>query len=649
MSSAQSAASAAFKGITQPNPKRPNKPSLRLLIDQSGSRASLAAAQTSQQRSQAKLTSQNKPARPARSPVGTIGIDRNTPRQKAKRGSTTSDEDTLLVLLSSSDYFSNYRGYNHSEVTLPAPYRLRTSINTNPQDMLEQVRQSINSKSKVGVAKEAARKLQAALDEFRHSVDQRRLQLQLRVDVSLGYEVPELSSAYVYKQPAANALHSSIGSVSDTEGPITPVIKLTVADPETEDPEKTSTPQNKSQNNDSFSYNGDIYMPVTLPSANAVVRGSVTTLDGLVPTQLLQNLLQGLVQNNSRTDLEEAVKLKVRRKPPPGMLADDEVSLSGHSSIAHVSDAERVDEKGEKGIEEAEQTDFGTEDQRKEKRALEETKLPVFPDIPKKQKKHTMLFRRRKHKEQSVRQEFSSDESETEEFVPSRSATPVVPLQQVKFKTTMRKVNKRREKKTAFNEDKPWKNHSELDYVSEQQRKRYEGLWVSNKGLYMHKVRTRLVGVKYESDEGVSDEKKKSVSEENGKSNPDEKKQMSEKEISQFAAKLSSKTATAVDSNEQDMQQLHSLVDADVQELIHGVVVKRIWSRSKLSQEVLAAIWDLVDFRKDGTLNKAEFIVGMWLVDQCLYGRKLPKEVGELVWASLGSIGVRVVIKKKRR
>ncbi|OBA17986.1 EF-hand [Metschnikowia bicuspidata var. bicuspidata NRRL YB-4993] len=150
----------------------------------------------------------------------------------------------------------------------------------------------------------------------------------------------------------------------------------------------------------------------------------------------------------------------------------------------------------------------------------------------------------------------------------------------------MRKKDKRKERKTAFNEDKPWKNHGDLDVISDSQRKRYEGLWVSNKGLYLDRVATK---------------------------------------------------------------ELHGLDCVSMLNLIHGSVVKKLWSRSNLPRETLQAIWDLVDFRKDGTLNKAEFIVGMWLVDQRLYGRKLPKVVNKLVWSSLGGLGVNVVIKKKRR
>ena len=194
--------------------------------------------------------------------------------------------------------------------------------------------------------------------------------------------------------------------------------------------------------------------------------------------------------------------------------------------------------------------------------------------------------------------------------------------QPVKLKTTMRKTN-RKKKKLLFNENKPWKNHRDLNYLSEQERKRYEGLWVSNRGSYMDSVVVKLAGVNYDKNQSS--------------------KLNEEEETSLRAARLSSKVMSGYD----DKENLHNLKSASIDQLIHGVVVKRIWKRSRLPNETLKLIWNLVDFRKDGTLNKVEFLVGMWLIDQCLYGRKLPKKVDDSVWESISSIGVNVVIKKK--
>ncbi|KAL9106001.1 MAG: hypothetical protein Q9227_008909 [Pyrenula ochraceoflavens] len=66
-----------------------------------------------------------------------------------------------------------------------------------------------------------------------------------------------------------------------------------------------------------------------------------------------------------------------------------------------------------------------------------------------------------------------------------------------------------------------------------------------------------------------------------------------------------------------------------------NLVVRDIWQRSRLSGLVLEEIWDLVAVDEEaGSLGKAEFVVGMWLIDQSLKGRKLPIRVSPSVWNS---------------
>ncbi|KAF2462079.1 hypothetical protein BDY21DRAFT_368213 [Lineolata rhizophorae] len=73
------------------------------------------------------------------------------------------------------------------------------------------------------------------------------------------------------------------------------------------------------------------------------------------------------------------------------------------------------------------------------------------------------------------------------------------------------------------------------------------------------------------------------------------------------------------------------------------VVVRDIWARSRLAEHVLEEVWELVDSRKAGRLGREEFVVGLWLVDQRLKGRKLPVRVSESVWASVrGFAGMKV-------
>lgn len=68
---------------------------------------------------------------------------------------------------------------------------------------------------------------------------------------------------------------------------------------------------------------------------------------------------------------------------------------------------------------------------------------------------------------------------------------------------------------------------------------------------------------------------------------------------------------------------------------VSSLVVKDIWNRSRLPPDVLKEVWDLVDRSRKGMLCKDEFCVGLWLIDQRLKGRKLPQRVSDSVWRSL--------------
>ncbi|PGG99981.1 hypothetical protein AJ79_08343 [Helicocarpus griseus UAMH5409] len=73
-------------------------------------------------------------------------------------------------------------------------------------------------------------------------------------------------------------------------------------------------------------------------------------------------------------------------------------------------------------------------------------------------------------------------------------------------------------------------------------------------------------------------------------------------------------------------------------DMVLNLVVRDIWSRSRLNTEVLRQIWDLVSQVGCAMLTREEFVVGMWLIDQCLRGRKLPNKVSESVWDSVQQI-----------
>ncbi|CAK7566111.1 MAG: Increased rDNA silencing protein [Sporothrix epigloea] len=73
---------------------------------------------------------------------------------------------------------------------------------------------------------------------------------------------------------------------------------------------------------------------------------------------------------------------------------------------------------------------------------------------------------------------------------------------------------------------------------------------------------------------------------------------------------------------------------SDEDDTVPNVVVRDLWRRSRLPMDELAEVWELVDETGNGRLSKAGFVVGMWLIDQRLRGRKIPARVSESVWTS---------------
>lgn len=530
-----------------------------------------------------------------------------------------------------------YQSENHS-----GALRLRLSVVTDPKNMLDNVKQSINSKAKTGTSKESARRNQAALNEFRQSVALKRHSSHVSQDAngntvflldSTENSTPSLGQASgseeslpsfehkIFHMSDLKGLNTSRLSVdsfatgSENETPVTPTIAVVDTDAEEETNDGAGGDGAKDENGEEtfkkpppINHSQPIAIP---PSQNAVDRGNASN-GGLGP-DVAALISPTAPSSMAGLKLEDAVK-KVRRRPPPEMI-ESEGSSGRHSfDLSHSNLS---------GIEDDDEENF-----------------PQFPGISDK-KKHRGIFRRRKEDvAQTVRERQSMDllneveiEEEPEETKPTSGISPVVANPHVALKTTMRKMKK---KNKDFDENKPWKNHSKLDEVTDSERKRYEGVWVSNKGYLVNKVVTRLAGVDYSKNYTEEEQERK--------------KALLKQDPLELAAKLSSALEPHTHENMDDhIKERHGLILADPNELIHGVVVKRIWKRSRLPLDTLAAIWDLVDFRKDGTLNKIEFLVGMWLVDQCLYGRKLPKKVEEQVWSSLGNIGLNVVIRKKRR
>ncbi|KAF7158411.1 hypothetical protein CNMCM5623_003414 [Aspergillus felis] len=123
--------------------------------------------------------------------------------------------------------------------------------------------------------------------------------------------------------------------------------------------------------------------------------------------------------------------------------------------------------------------------------------------------------------------------------------------------------------------------------VTEKERKRYEGVWAANKGLLIP----------------IGDSKERSSHEEtSGEGYP-----------------------------------------PSASEMVLNIVVRDIWSRSRLPSSILERIWNLVDRQKIGLLTREEFVVGMWLIDQQLKGHKLPAKVPDSVWDSVRGVpGIRI-------
>ncbi|GMM58200.1 hypothetical protein DAKH74_048160 [Maudiozyma humilis] len=320
---------------------------------------------------------------------------------------------------------------------------------------------------------------------------------------------------------------------------------------------------------------------------------------------------------------------------------------------------------------------------------------------------------------------------------PSASATPM------KFKKTMRYDNRKKQ----FNEDKPWKSHKDAKYMTDIERKRYEGMWVSNRFRYLNllywwpvdaiaeetkepveeqapeqdseaesphleavasngttseKSHDMDNGTSFGTDLSMADKSSSTVdlahsttdsTYEDARDDEDSPESVyysdvdneNTPQVNDSISTLSTKiednnynksresipsvgpedgiirTSSPAPSEVPHMQFLPndgsegSIPPAQPQRpphiptpdysemlltlppdgLILNLVVKDIWQRSNLPDDLLRQIYSLVNTRGDGTLDRRSFIIGMWLVDQCLYGKKLPTELGSAIWNSV--------------
>ncbi|KAF2126890.1 hypothetical protein P153DRAFT_359221 [Dothidotthia symphoricarpi CBS 119687] len=197
--------------------------------------------------------------------------------------------------------------------------------------------------------------------------------------------------------------------------------------------------------------------------------------------------------------------------------------------------------------------------------------MPIEPFFPPRKHHHTPFGRSPSPPKQSppkatgklrttMRKDPSSsdDEDETDKY--KRKGTRIMGFKGRKH------PNKHQE-----GERKRWR-----DQITDRERKRYEGVWAANKGLYLP-----------------------------------------------------------------EPSPSHAPVGDDPSQDVVSLIVKDIWSRSRLPEHVLEEVWSLVDSRGVGRLKRDEFVVGLWLIDQRLKGRKLPPRVSESVIRSSKNIIVR--------
>jgi len=128
---------------------------------------------------------------------------------------------------------------------------------------------------------------------------------------------------------------------------------------------------------------------------------------------------------------------------------------------------------------------------------------------------------------------------------------------------------------------------------------------------------------------------------------------VSEEEYKQWAGMWSANKGYLLSSREIPIDHRPSNIDPDgtlvnLDDELCNIVVRELWSRSKLHTSVLKQIWDLVDSRGVCRLTKDQFIVGMWLIERQREGRKLPVKVPQSVWESVrahGGTGVKIRVR----
>ncbi|ROW12250.1 hypothetical protein VMCG_00164 [Cytospora schulzeri] len=163
-----------------------------------------------------------------------------------------------------------------------------------------------------------------------------------------------------------------------------------------------------------------------------------------------------------------------------------------------------------------------------------------------------------------------------------------------------------------------WRNE-----ITEREKKRYEAVWASNRGLFLVQGSQQL-----QQQQQVHTATATAAGAAHARS----------------SSSPSDPSRARDDKSPRREQVVRTESYEELSEYVPNVVVRDLWSRSRLPAEELAEVWDLVyggtGFRVHAALNKPEFVVGMWLVDQRLRGRKIPTRVSDSVWDSAKGLRV---------
>lgn len=149
------------------------------------------------------------------------------------------------------------------------------------------------------------------------------------------------------------------------------------------------------------------------------------------------------------------------------------------------------------------------------------------------------------------------------------------------------------------------------DEITIAERKRYEGLWASNKGLLMDYLPSLTSGPRFT-------------------------------EVDRHERKLAV-LSTHLASSGYIQEGVRNPSTDSPGDFVLNIIVRDLWRRSRLPDDELAEVWDLVDQTGRGMLTRHEFVIGLWVIDQRLKGRKIPTRIQESVWDSARG----VIIRKK--